>query len=124
MAVRRVALPSFTFAFQRSPSKAKMTVCPSGVSVGFDKKCALLCENKSMAAKISIDKSERRFIADSLVAKTTKLYYFSNATYKFWQRPTLRRDLIFIQHVTKKKQLLAKLTSNRLFILSINICSY
>src|SRR5688572_20220895 len=84
MAVRRVALPSFTFAFQRSPSKAKMTVCPSGVSVGFDKKCALLCENKSTAAKTSIDKSERRFIADSLVAKTTKLYYFSNATYKFW----------------------------------------
>src|SRR4029079_4040704 len=38
MAVRRVAWPSFTLAFQRSPSNEKITVWPSGVKQGFDKK--------------------------------------------------------------------------------------
>jgi len=38
MAVNLVAWPLFTFALHRSPSKLKMTVCPSGVKQGFDRK--------------------------------------------------------------------------------------
>src|SRR6187549_2475252 len=38
MAVSRDASPSFTFAFQRSPSKLKITVCPSGVKLGLERK--------------------------------------------------------------------------------------
>src|SRR6478672_6869402 len=41
MAVSREALPSLREAFQRSPSKLKITDCPSGVREGFDKKYAV-----------------------------------------------------------------------------------
>jgi len=82
MAVNLLAWPLFTLAFHRSPSKLKITVCPSGVKQGFDRKYALLsCDVAEKEIKI------RRVTKIALIAigfsceYTAKLNYW-NTVYK------------------------------------------
>jgi hypothetical protein len=50
-----VAAPSFTDAFHKSPSKLKITICPSGVSDGLDRKNgSAICAVLFLANKIKI----------------------------------------------------------------------
>jgi hypothetical protein len=82
MAVNLPAWPLFTLAFHKSPSKLKITVCPSGVRQGFERKNASLscADNKTESIKnwrvINID-----LIAIGFGCEYTAIPIYCNTVY-------------------------------------------